>query len=189
MIDYQINVELDDNGTIRITCPQLPEVATFAKTATEVRARASAAIEEALAARIAAGTEVPPPVCSHCSTTEGLQRYRSVPRKEGGDTWEILQCTACHKKTAGGVRSQAQAEELARLAHEMKRAVETLEDAFTGLGDWPDHLLGMMQRLAGIAKNIANQALEWASDNNVDLDPSDLTTFGPTDYKRLDDGN
>src|SRR5262245_1047801 len=61
MIGYRINVEPDDNGTLLITCPALPEVTTFAESRKEVPARALAAIEEALAARIADGTKVPAP--------------------------------------------------------------------------------------------------------------------------------
>jgi hypothetical protein len=38
----------------------------------------------------------------------------------------------------------AQMEELARLAYEAKRALEVLEDAFTGLGDWPEHFFLML---------------------------------------------
>ena len=59
MISYRINIEPNDNGTFLITCPALPEVTTFAETETEIDARALATIEEALAARIADGTEIP----------------------------------------------------------------------------------------------------------------------------------
>ena len=55
-----------------------------------------------------------------------LQRYSYVPRKESGDAWETTLCTACHKKEEEYTRSQAQMEELARLALEMKRTVEAL---------------------------------------------------------------
>jgi antitoxin HicB len=58
-LGYHINIEPDDNGTFLITCPALPEVTTFAETASEIDARASAAIEEALTARIADGAEIP----------------------------------------------------------------------------------------------------------------------------------
>lgn len=45
-------VAQDDNGSLLITCPDLPEVATFAETPADIVRRANAAIEEALAARI-----------------------------------------------------------------------------------------------------------------------------------------
>src|SRR5262245_25577581 len=93
----------------------------------------------------------------------------------------ITLCPACHKKAEKFIRSQAQMEEFARVAHEVKRAVEALEDAFTGLADWPHHLGETMPVLADAAKFIANEAKEWANGSNTKLDPSDLTTFGPTD--------
>ena len=58
---YPIQIEEDDNGTLLITCPALPEVTTFAEDELEVSQRARGAIEEAIAARIADGREVPAP--------------------------------------------------------------------------------------------------------------------------------
>jgi antitoxin HicB len=45
----------DDNDTFLVTCPQLPEVATFGEDFHEARRRGAQAIEEALAARISKG--------------------------------------------------------------------------------------------------------------------------------------
>lgn len=59
---YAIELTPDDNGTLLITCPALPEVTTFAEDISEVDRRARDAIEEAIAARIAGGQEVPAPV-------------------------------------------------------------------------------------------------------------------------------
>ena len=58
---YPIQIDKDDNGTLLITCPALPEVTTFAEDKSEVSERARGAIEEAIAARIAEGREVPAP--------------------------------------------------------------------------------------------------------------------------------
>jgi antitoxin HicB len=58
---YPIELTKDDNGTLLITCPALPEVTTFADDPSEVDRRAKDAIEEAIAARIADGREVPAP--------------------------------------------------------------------------------------------------------------------------------
>lgn len=41
----------DDNGTLLVTCPALPEVTTFGATRADAIANAVDAIEEALAAR------------------------------------------------------------------------------------------------------------------------------------------
>ncbi|MGD9508277.1 MAG: type II toxin-antitoxin system HicB family antitoxin [Geminicoccaceae bacterium] len=50
---YRIELTPDDNGTVLVTCPDLPEVTTFAETAAEAALRARDAIEEALASRMA----------------------------------------------------------------------------------------------------------------------------------------
>lgn len=59
MLAYQIELTEDDNGTFLVTCPALPEVTTFAETHTEALAHASDAIQEALAARMAARQPIP----------------------------------------------------------------------------------------------------------------------------------
>ncbi|HEY2706965.1 MAG TPA: type II toxin-antitoxin system HicB family antitoxin [Caulobacteraceae bacterium] len=56
---YRIVLEPDDNGTFLVTCPALPEVTTFGETEAESVRNAEAAIEEALAARIARGAAIP----------------------------------------------------------------------------------------------------------------------------------
>ena len=61
MLRYPIKLERDDNGTLLVTCPALPEVTTFGEDKAEAMRHAADAIEEALAARIADGTEIPPP--------------------------------------------------------------------------------------------------------------------------------
>jgi antitoxin HicB len=57
---YPVKLEADDNGTVA-TCPSLPEVTTFGEDDTDALAHAVDAIEEALAARIADGEDIPPP--------------------------------------------------------------------------------------------------------------------------------
>jgi antitoxin HicB len=59
MRGYRIELTPDDNGTVLVTCPALPEVTTFAETAAEAPLRAKDAIEEALASRIADHESVP----------------------------------------------------------------------------------------------------------------------------------
>jgi antitoxin HicB len=56
---YRIRIEPDDNGTLLVTCPALPEVGTFGDNKVEAIRRACDAIEEALAARIADGEDLP----------------------------------------------------------------------------------------------------------------------------------
>ncbi|MEQ9330549.1 type II toxin-antitoxin system HicB family antitoxin [Thalassobaculum sp.] len=61
MRHYPIELTPDDNGTFLVTCPDLPEVTTFGEDVEAATARASGAIEEALAARAATGREIPEP--------------------------------------------------------------------------------------------------------------------------------
>ncbi len=61
MLRYLIKLEPDDNGTLLVTCPALPEVTTFGEDKADAIRRAAGAIEEALAARIADGQEIPAP--------------------------------------------------------------------------------------------------------------------------------
>jgi len=56
---YLLNAEKDDNGTLLVTCPSFPEVTTFAEDKAHVVRNGLAAIEEAIAARIADNGDVP----------------------------------------------------------------------------------------------------------------------------------
>ncbi len=58
---YSVALTPDDNGTVLITCPDLPEVATFGEDEEDAIGRATDAIEEALAARIAHREDIPAP--------------------------------------------------------------------------------------------------------------------------------
>ena len=60
MLAYPIVVE-DDEGTLLVTSPDFPELTTFGDDREEATARAVDALEEAIAARIHARSEVPSP--------------------------------------------------------------------------------------------------------------------------------
>jgi antitoxin HicB len=55
---YHIELTPDDNGTLLVTCRELPEVTTFGVDEADARRHARDAIEEALAARLAAQKEL-----------------------------------------------------------------------------------------------------------------------------------
>jgi antitoxin HicB len=57
---YRIDLTPDDNDTLLITVPALPEVVSFADDADAAQVHACNAIEEALAARMAYGQDIPP---------------------------------------------------------------------------------------------------------------------------------
>jgi len=59
MLGYRIKLERDDNGTLLVSCPSLPEVTTFGDDEANAVRYAVRAIEEALSARIADGEDIP----------------------------------------------------------------------------------------------------------------------------------
>jgi len=61
MLAYRIELTPDDNGTVLVTCPDLPEVTTFGEDEADAQLRAVDAIEEALAARMARRQDIPFP--------------------------------------------------------------------------------------------------------------------------------
>ncbi|MDR3471598.1 MAG: type II toxin-antitoxin system HicB family antitoxin [Devosia sp.] len=76
---FRITLTPDDNGTFLITCPALPEVTTFGETEVECVRNASAAIEEALAARISAGQDVPIDAQTLTPVTGSRILFASIP--------------------------------------------------------------------------------------------------------------
>lgn len=58
---YSVILAPDDNGTLLVTCPDLPEVTTFGEGEDDAIGRAADAIGEALAARIAQREDIPAP--------------------------------------------------------------------------------------------------------------------------------
>ena len=58
---YTVILTPDDNGTLLVSCPDLPEVTTFGEDEEDAMQRAADAVEEAFAARIARREEIPPP--------------------------------------------------------------------------------------------------------------------------------
>jgi antitoxin HicB len=58
---YPVVLTPDDNDTLLVTCPALPEVTTFGEDKADALRHAIDAIEEAIAGRIAHGEDVPLP--------------------------------------------------------------------------------------------------------------------------------
>ncbi len=85
---YRIKLEPDDNGTVLVTCRALPEVTTFGRAEADAVIRARDAIEEALAARIREGQDIPDGYVRgpHCvrlpsSTVRKVQLYGRMRRR------------------------------------------------------------------------------------------------------------
>jgi predicted RNase H-like HicB family nuclease len=61
MLDYKVQLAPDDNGTVLVSCQQLPIVATFGENKAEALRHAVDAIETALASMIDDGEDIPRP--------------------------------------------------------------------------------------------------------------------------------
>lgn len=59
-IAYRVTLAPDDNDTLLVTCLALPELTTFGEDEADALRHARDAIEEAVAARISDGQEIPP---------------------------------------------------------------------------------------------------------------------------------
>jgi antitoxin HicB len=68
---YTVTLTPDDNGTVLVACPDLPEVTTFGDDEEDAIGRAADAIEEALAARIARREDIPIPAVVPHRTMRG----------------------------------------------------------------------------------------------------------------------
>ena len=58
---YPVKLTRDDNGTILVTAPDLPEISTFGEDSTDALVRAADAIATALQGRIAVRDKIPAP--------------------------------------------------------------------------------------------------------------------------------
>lgn len=68
MLSYRISLE-DDDATVMATCPDFPELTTFGDDRDEALARAVDALEEAIAARIHSGQDIPSPSAGEIRVT------------------------------------------------------------------------------------------------------------------------
>jgi antitoxin HicB len=129
MLRYPIHLEPDDNGTFLATCPALPEVTTFGDDKADALRHAVAAIEEALAARIAEGQDIPAPpkrgvdaVPLPLMTELKVSLYRIL--REGGITRaELMRRLKWNRESV---------DRLFRLDHASR--LDQLEAAFRALG-------------------------------------------------------
>lgn len=61
MSRYRLELTPDDNDTFLVTCPKLPEVASWGVTEQAAAEHGAHAVAEAVAARLASGATVPAP--------------------------------------------------------------------------------------------------------------------------------
>ena len=127
---YPVKLEADDNGTVLATCPSLPEVTTFGKDDADALVHAVDAIEEALAARIAGGKDIPPgperprgrSVALSLMTSLKASLYRAL-RESGITRAELMRRLGWNRESV---------DRLFRLDHASR--LDQLEAAFSALG-------------------------------------------------------
>jgi antitoxin HicB len=130
MLTYKVKLERDDNDTFLVTCPALPEVTTFGTDESDALHHAAAAIEEALAARISAGDDIPvvqnakgdTAVSLPALTAIKVELYRTA-RQERVTPAEMARRLKWHRE---------QVDRLFRLDHASR--LDQIEAAFKALG-------------------------------------------------------
>jgi antitoxin HicB len=130
MLEYPIELTPDDNDTYLVTCPDLPEVTTFADDEVEAILRAEDAVEEALAARIAKRQPIPGPAEAHGRFVASLSLQTTL---KVALYWELL--GAGLRKADLARRMQAhvpQVDRLFDLGHASR--MDQMEGAFKALG-------------------------------------------------------
>ena len=129
MQGYEIELTEDD-GAWLVTCPALPEVTSFGETKDDALLHAADAVEEALAARIATGAEIPlargrsegPHVALPLLTQLKVELYRAL-RAEGKSRADLQRAMKVHRP---------QVDRLLDLNHASK--LDQIEAAFRALG-------------------------------------------------------
>ncbi len=128
---YQINIDPDDDSWL-VTSPDFGELATFGTTKDQARAKGLAAIEEAIAGRIADGEEIPAPLQKISTQGEFIQLPAMVFLKSA----LYMTLRDQHKTRADLMRGlgwhREQVDRLFRLEHNSR--LDAIERAFAVLG-------------------------------------------------------
>jgi antitoxin HicB len=131
--EYAVTLSPDDNGTWLVACDVLPEVTTYGETREQALENAALAIEEALAARMAAQTDLPFPgqvegallVVISVQAAMKAALYRAM-RREGVSKAELARRMAAHGP---------QVDRLLDMRH--KSRLDAMETALHYLGSQP----------------------------------------------------
>lgn len=129
---YELTIEPDDNDTWLVTSPHFEELTTFGDTQENACRNGLKAVEEAIAARIARGEEIPVPL----RDTKGRGRFVKVPamvflksalhmtlKEKGWSRADLMRALQCQREHV---------DRLFRLDHNSR--LDSLEEAFKALG-------------------------------------------------------
>jgi len=102
-LEYAVQLTPDDNGTLLVTCPDLPEVTTFGSDEADALRHARDAIEEAIAARIASRADIPVP-----SAPRGRRKGRAATERGASRVSRVILPTQTALKAMlyGAMRAQ-----------------------------------------------------------------------------------
>ncbi len=118
---YLVQTEPDDNGTVMVTCPAFPEVTTFAECGPDMKAHVwrngLGAIEEAIAARISDGEDVPQP-----ATAAQIKKHKGV--------WVKLPLMTSLKVQLYNALRESEVATRAELARRMNKPREQIDRLF-----------------------------------------------------------
>lgn len=131
MAFYPLNLAPDDNGTVLVTSPALPELVTFGEDRADALFRAQAALLTALASRMSAGQDIPAPLAD-CPTGECIEvppmHYLKAAlymllRQRGQTRADLMRALGWKRESV---------DRLFRLDHRSK--LDNLQAAFNALG-------------------------------------------------------
>ena len=132
-LSYRVVLTPDDNDTVMVTCPDLPEATTFGEDEAEALLRAVDAVEEALAARMAKREKVPAPTAGKghrvtlpALTTLKVELYRAA-LADGVRKAEIARRLKLHGPQVDrlfNLRHASQLEQIEAAFHALGRTIE-----------------------------------------------------------------
>ena len=131
MLLYPVELTPDDNDTLLVTCPLLPEVASFGSDRTDALRHAAEAVEEAVAARLSRWEDIP--VADPSEMTESVRLPLAVSMK-------VLLFLVCRSRDITRAElarrlgwHREQVDRLFRIDHNSR--IDQLEAAFKAAGE------------------------------------------------------
>jgi antitoxin HicB len=144
MFIYRIELTPDDNDTFLVTCPLLPEVTSFGDSIEDAKRHVVDAIDEALAARVAAGAAIPVETDETVDLDRDLAFLVRVPLQSAIKTLLHIACRSADVSRAELARRlgwhREQVDRLFRFDHATR--LDQFDAAFGALGRALDLGLG-----------------------------------------------
>jgi antitoxin HicB len=139
---YKIKLEPDDNGTLLVTCPDLPGVVTFGETRDDAIRHATDAIEGWIAGLIADGLDVPRPrATKRLRQSEAVVALPALTTLKAELYWALRKANITRAELARRLKwNRESVDRLFRLDHASR--LDQIEAAFRALGQRVDIIVG-----------------------------------------------